>query len=178
MPVLGPGQSHGKNSRAKARYHKLAKAYEASLCTVRCIQRLRYSRDDGGVKHSTSRLRGWHAYYRQTDGGQLVEITLQGDECSDYLNFVVKDASTGTWHDFYGDNFHVPLQLALTSQAFDESMDEDVALLDDQLPELSGELTGIWAYIKWEHDGCPNRSQQESDSEYRQGIQVVITISL
>ena len=97
---------------------------------------------------------------------------LLGDECSDYLNFVVKDSSTDTWHDFYGDNFHVPLQLALTSQAFDESMDDDLLISDVQLPELPGELTGIWAYIKWEDNGCPNRSQLESDSEYRQGIQV------
>ena len=34
------------------------------------------------------------------------------------------------------------------------------------------ELPGIWAYIKWENDGCPNRSQEESDAEYQRGIQV------
>ena len=109
--------------------------------------------------------------YRQTDSGQEVEITLKGDECSNFLNFVIKDSSTGTWHDFYGDNFHVPLRLALSSMALDESMDEETQVLDGDLPELAGELTGIWAYIKWEHDGCPNRSQQESDAEYRRGIQ-------
>ena len=34
------------------------------------------------------------------------------------------------------------------------------------------ELPGIWAYIKWENDGCPNRSQEEFDAEYQRGIQV------
>lgn len=109
---------------------------------------------------------------RQTGGEQQVEITLKGDECSDFLNFVIKDASTGTWYDFYRENFHVPLRLALTSLALDESMDEEISIPESQLPELPGELTGIWAYIKWEFAGCPNRSQQESDAEYRRGIQV------
>ena len=69
--------------------------------------------------------------------GQEVEIVLRGGECSDYFNFVIKDASTNLWHDFYGDNFHVPLRLALSSMAFDEaSMDEDTSIPDDQLPEL------------------------------------------
>ena len=104
---------------------------------------------------------------------QKVTITLKGDECSDYLNFVVKDASTETWYDFYGGNFHVPLRLALTSMALDEaSMDEEIFIPDDQLPELPNELTGIWAYIKWESDGCPNRSQQDADAEYQRGIAV------
>ena len=66
--------------------------------------------------------------------GQEVEIVLRGGECSDYFNFVIKDASTNLWHDFYGDNFHVPLRLALSSMAFDE--DEDASIPDDQLPEL------------------------------------------
>ena len=101
-----------------------------------------------------------------------MEITLRGGECSDFLNFVVKDANSGVWYDFYGGNFHVPLRLALSSMAYDEDDDEDVRIPDDQLPELPEELTGIWAYIKWEHDGCPNRSQQDSDNEYQMGIQV------
>jgi hypothetical protein len=111
-----------------------------------------------------------------------VEIRLAGDECSDYLNFVVKDTSTNTWYDFYGDNFHVPLQLAFSSMAFDESMmasmdgDEGVSIPDDQLPELPGELTGIWAYVKWEHDGCPNRSAEDSDAEFQRGVQVRLPI--
>lgn len=108
--------------------------------------------------------------------GQELEIVFRGEECSDFLNFVVKDASTDVWYDFYGDNFHVPLRLALSSLALDEaSMDGDSAIPDDQLPELPAELTGVWAYIKWEHDGCPNRSQADSDAEYQRGILVCAT---
>ena len=46
-------------------------------------------------------------------------------------------------------------------------------VLDSELPELPGELSGIWSYIKWEVAGCPNRSQQESDAEYQLAIQVL-----
>jgi hypothetical protein len=42
---------------------------------------------------------------------------------------------------------------------------------DSELPELPGELAGIWAYIKWEVAGCPNRSQQESDAAYQASIE-------
>ena len=36
-----------------------------------------------------------------------MEIKLVGDEVSDYLNFVVKDESTGNWYDLDGTNFQV-----------------------------------------------------------------------
>lgn len=111
--------------------------------------------------------------YSQVGDEQQVELRLRGEECSDFLNFVVKDSSTGTWYDFYKDNFHVPLRLALSTLALESIDDEEVnSVAEAQLPELPGELTGIWAYIKWENDGCPNRSQQESDAEFRRGIQV------
>jgi hypothetical protein len=32
------------------------------------------------------------------------------------------------------------------------------------------ELCGIWAYIKWEVSGCPNRSKEEADREYQEGV--------
>lgn len=38
------------------------------------------------------------------------------------------------------------------------------------------ELCGIWAYIKWEQAGCPNRSKEEADREYEAGIQELITL--
>lgn len=111
--------------------------------------------------------------YRPNGGEQSVEICLTGEERSDYLNFVIKDSSTSTWYDFYGDNFHVPLRLALTSMALDEDADDlDYVRPDDTLPELPNELSGIWAYIKWEEDGCPNRSQSDADAEYQRGIMV------
>lgn len=34
------------------------------------------------------------------------------------------------------------------------------------------ELCGIWAYIKWEVSGCPNRSKEEADREYEAAIKV------
>ena len=34
------------------------------------------------------------------------------------------------------------------------------------------ELCGIWAYIKWEAAGCPNRSKEEADREYENAIKV------
>ena len=34
---------------------------------------------------------------RKTDGGQELVLTLSGPEMSDYLNFVIKDKSTGRW---------------------------------------------------------------------------------
>ena len=42
-----------------------------------------------------------------------------------------------------------------------------------EVADPSSELCGIWAYIKWENDGCPNRSAQESDAEYQVSIRVL-----
>jgi alpha-glucan,water dikinase len=103
---------------------------------------------------------------------QQLDVVLRGPEASDYLNFVIKDESSGTWYDLNGSNFRVPLRLALTSLAFDEDEDLPEAVAETELPEVPGELCGIWAYIKWEAAGCPQRSQQESDHEYQQSIQV------
>ena len=75
-------------------------------------------------------------------------------------------------YDLFGSNFQVPLRLALTSMSMDE---DDIAgglIPDSELPELPGELCGIWAYIQWESAGCPNRSQAESDAEYKKAIAV------
>ena len=75
-------------------------------------------------------------------------------------------------YDLFGSNFQVPLRLALTSMSMDE---DDIAgglIPDSELPELPGDLCGIWAYIQWESAGCPNRSQAESDAEYKKAIAV------
>lgn len=40
------------------------------------------------------------------------------------------------------------------------------------IPQLPQELCGIWAYIKWELAGCPERSQSDADAEYQQAIEV------
>lgn len=43
-------------------------------------------------------------------------------------------------------------------------------------PPLPQDLCGIWAYIKWEVAGCPNRSKEEADREYEQGIQEMVML--
>lgn len=40
----------------------------------------------------------------------------------------------------------------------------------EEIPEIPAELAGIWAYIMWESAGCPQRSQDAADREYREGI--------
>ena len=44
------------------------------------------------------------------------------------------------------------------------------ALSLEEIPEIPANMAGIWAYIMWEHAGCPNRSSEEADREYQQGI--------
>ena len=67
----------------------------------------------------------------------------------------------------------MPLRLALSSMA-EMSMDDEVFIASEQLPDLPGELCGIWAYIQWEAAGCPNRSAADSDNAYQQAIQVCL----
>ena len=75
-------------------------------------------------------------------------------------------------YDLFGSNFQVPLRLALTSMSMDEGDMQGMLIPDSKLPELPGELCGIWAYIQWESAGCPNRSKAESDAEYQKSIAV------
>lgn len=75
-------------------------------------------------------------------------------------------------YDLFGSNFQVPLRLALTSMSMDEGDMQGMLIPDSELPELPGELCGIWAYIQWESAGCPNRSKAESDAEYQKSIAV------
>eukprot|EP00884_Botryococcus_braunii_P013250 jgi/Botrbrau1/21926/Bobra.0249s0050.1 len=105
-----------------------------------------------------------------TGGKQELKLEFRGEVPFDYLNFVIKDESTGTWYDLYASNFHIPLHRAVTLSVAG-SIDELPQLSEDEIPLPPDELCGIWAYIKWEAAGCPNRSQEESDKEYREGIQ-------
>lgn len=41
-----------------------------------------------------------------------------------------------------------------------------------EVVDPSSELCGIWAYIKWENEGCSHRSAEESDAEYQVSIRV------
>ena len=103
---------------------------------------------------------------RSDGGGQQVDLLLSGDEASDYINFVVKDSSSGTWYDQEGTNYHIPLTGSVATMSIDEQIP------DAELPDLPGELCGIWSYIKWEQAGCPNRTEQESQAAYREAIKV------
>lgn len=134
--------------------------------------------------------------FRQQNGNgvQVVEVRLTGDEASDYLNFVVKDESTGEWYDLNGTNFQVALRgepedevplaepAASTNgkngngKAKSATADLPPLLPLDRVPQLPQELCGIWAYIKWEVAGCPNRSKEEADREYEQGIQEMVML--
>ena len=115
---------------------------------------------------------------------QSVRIALPGAEASDFLNFVLKDVSTGTWYDCNGSNFHVALRRELAGGSMDA--DDGDAMPDaaaapallplDQVPALPQELCGIWAYIKWEAAGSPGRSQEEADSEYQAAIAELTTL--
>lgn len=126
-------------------------------------------------------------------GTQSLELRFAGDEASDFLNFVVKDESTGTWYDLNGTNF----QIGLRGQSQDPAAvaspiagangngksngaaatgDLPPLLPLDKVPQVPQELSGIWAYIKWEVSGCPNRSKEEADREYQAGIQEITTL--
>lgn len=95
---------------------------------------------------------------------------LEDSDCSGYLDFVIKDSRSDTWYDSYGENFHVPLQRQ--DKVSDGDQNKSRPLPENQIPDVPDNLAGVWAYIKWEASGCPHRSQEESDAEYRQGIQV------
>lgn len=47
----------------------------------------------------------------------MIDIALDGDEASDYINFVLKDSATGTWYDSNGSNFQMALVTTLRSFA-------------------------------------------------------------
>lgn len=105
------------------------------------------------------------------DGTSTIEIALDGDEASDYINFVLKDAATGTWYDRNGSNFQMALRSSLRSFAsIDDAESMDSLLSLDDIPEIPQGLAGVWAYIMWEHAGCPSRSQEDADREYQRGI--------
>ena len=61
---------------------------------------------------------------------------------------------TDTWFDVGGENFSV----ALTHER---------KVGDIELPQ---DLCGAWAYVKWEHAGCPRRSDAEAQAEYGAGV--------
>ena len=102
-----------------------------------------------------------------TGRGNELLIAFDSDEKVAALDFVVKDASGDRWFDFNGTNFRVPLDL---SDACEVEF-ADVAPGGGPLPEIPQKLAGIWAYVKWELAGCPERSQDAADQEFKAGLQ-------
>ena len=43
----------------------------------------------------------------------------------------------------------------------------------EEIPRIPGDLAGVWAYMRWEAAGCPNRSKEESDGEYQAALREV-----
>ena len=72
------------------------------------------------------------------------------------------------WHlyDQGGSNYHIPLTGSVAMMSIDEQIP------DAELPDLPGELCGIWSYIKWEQAGCPNRSEEQSQAAFHEAIAV------
>ena len=73
-------------------------------------------------------------------------------------------------YDQKGTNFHIPLNGNVATMSIDEQIP------DAELPELPGDLCGIWSFIKWELAGCPNRSQEESHHEYQLAIEAGLAL--
>lgn len=94
---------------------------------------------------------------RSTDGpNSEVVLRLAGDEVSDVLNFVLKDEASNRWWDHYGSNFAVPLKSAEQRAA------------DADLPK---QLCDTWAWIRWDYNGRPNRSEAQANEEYETSVE-------
>lgn len=50
-------------------------------------------------------------------------------------------------------------------------LQSDAIFSFEEIPDIPSDLAGIWSYIMWEDAGCPNRSQEAADHEYREAIE-------
>ena len=113
------------------------------------------------------------------DGEQQVVLELKEGDAYDFLDFVVKDTIENEWYscaEEEGGNFRVHLGGdSASAPAVSPSPTPSAAAPEPRrrasIPELPSELCGIWAYVKWEHSGCPERSTQDADREYSEGIE-------
>lgn len=87
---------------------------------------------------------------------------------SDRLVFVIKDEASGTWYDVNGSNYDVRLRAKEDGDGMGDGNGDVVDL--DELPMLSQDLCGKWAYIKWLDAGCPQRNEHEQQVEYQGAI--------
>ncbi|GFH06759.1 R1 protein, alpha-glucan water dikinase, partial [Haematococcus lacustris] len=75
------------------------------------------------------------------------------------MNFVLKDDATNNWWDNNSANFRVPLR---------KEVDTRVKPVD----VLPKPLCDKWAWVRWDWEGRPPRSEQEATEEYERGVQI------
>ncbi|GFH15444.1 PPDK_N domain-containing protein, partial [Haematococcus lacustris] len=92
------------------------------------------------------------------NGTNELVIQLSPDEASDLMNFVLKDDATNNWWDNNSANFRVPLR---------KEVDTRVKPVD----VLPKPLCDKWAWVRWDWEGRPPRSEQEATEEYERGVQ-------
>ncbi|GIL61955.1 hypothetical protein Vafri_16315 [Volvox africanus] len=113
------------------------------------------ARPEGTVQYKDRALQT--PFRLDTNGRARVVLHLDGEEASDFLNFVLKDDATNTWYDNNGTNFKVPLRADATS----------AATRVDQLPK---DLCDKWAWVRWDHAGRPERAGGAAANEYDRGV--------
>ena len=67
-------------------------------------------------------------------------MVLPSDDAADYLNFVLKDASTNTWYDSNGSNFQLALRTSLRSFM---SMDDAEFVRNPCLPAAAAAVAAV-----------------------------------
>lgn len=116
----------------------------------------KHSRPEGTVQYKNRALQ---TMFQPNNGKVAVDIHLRGEEVSDVLNFVLKDNVSGRWSDNNGSNFSMLLK----------PPKEKLTVI----PDVPQKLCDIWAYLKWEISGCPNRSMEDANAEYQVGIEEI-----
>jgi hypothetical protein len=81
----------------------------------------------------------------EANGKKVIDIALDGDEASDYINFVLKDNATGTWYDSNGSNFQMALVTTLRSftSIDDAEMVRPQLLFRTVLPLILANVLGL-----------------------------------
>ena len=156
------------------------------------------SRPEGTVEYKKRALQTPFSKVKSSDSSsdavKKVELRFSGDEASEFLNFVVKDTSTDRWYDINGVNFQVPLRQGLSTTAAADKVESSTngssssssssssattaenLLPLDKIPSIPQDLGGVWAYMKWEANGCPGRSKEEADLEYVVSMKELTTL--
>ena len=150
------------------------------------------SRPEGTVEYKKRALQS--PFKSSGDSSQEIRLQFYGDEASDHLNFVLKDTASDRWYDLNGANFQIPLRQmepgdgrapsqpsngnngngsstsnGVTASSQPQVVQEDLLPME-QIAAIPQDLSGVWAYMKWEAAGYPARSKEEADSEYEASL--------